>query len=143
MGSALIALAAALFHPRRRTGIPAGFAPFGIQNIDGNLFVTYAIQDAQKHDDVAGRGNGFVDAFDTDGHLLRRFAGRGPLNSPWGIARSLRDHHSGHALDARTTTSREISASTGFQFLFGRALHFQELLVRKRPAGPAYFCLGG
>lgn len=68
--------------------IPADFAPFGIQNIDGDLFVTYAKQNAQKHDDVAGPGNGFVDVFDTDGHLLRRFAGRGPLNSPWGVARA-------------------------------------------------------
>jgi uncharacterized protein (TIGR03118 family) len=68
--------------------IPAGFAPFGIQNIDGDLFVTYAKQNAQKHDDVAGPGNGFVDVFDTDGHLLRRLASRGPLNSPWGIARA-------------------------------------------------------
>jgi uncharacterized protein (TIGR03118 family) len=68
--------------------IPAGYAPFGIQKIDGNLFVTYAKQNAAKHDDVAGAGHGFVDVFDTDGHLLRRFASRGPLNSPWGIARA-------------------------------------------------------
>jgi uncharacterized protein (TIGR03118 family) len=68
--------------------IPAGFAPFGIQNINGDLFVTYAKQNAQKHDDVAGPGNGFVDVFDTDGRLLRRFASRGPLNSPWGVARA-------------------------------------------------------
>ncbi len=68
--------------------IPAGFAPFGIQNINGDLFVTFAKQDAQKHDDVAGPGNGFVDVFDTDGHLRRRFASRGPLNSPWGVARA-------------------------------------------------------
>lgn len=68
--------------------IPAGFAPFGIQNIDGDLFVTYAKQDDVKHDDVAGRGNGFVDVFDTDGHLLRRFASRGKLNSPWGVTRA-------------------------------------------------------
>jgi len=68
--------------------IPAGFAPFGIQNINGDLFVTYAKQNLQKHDDVAGPGNGFVDVFDTDGHLLRRFASRGPLNSPWGVARA-------------------------------------------------------
>jgi uncharacterized protein (TIGR03118 family) len=68
--------------------IPAGFAPFGIQNINGDLFVTYAMQDATKHDDVAGRGNGFVDIFDTDGHLLRRFASRGALNSPWGVTRA-------------------------------------------------------
>src|SRR5215469_11422903 len=68
--------------------IPAGFAPFGIQNINGDLFVTYAKQDDKKHDDVAGLGNGFVDIFDTDGHLLRRFASQGLLNSPWGGARA-------------------------------------------------------
>ncbi|SAL81573.1 hypothetical protein AWB67_05878 [Caballeronia terrestris] len=68
--------------------IPAGYAPFGIANIDGDLFVTYAQQDDQKHDDVAGNGHGFVDVFDTDGHLLRRFASRGSLDSPWGIARA-------------------------------------------------------
>jgi uncharacterized protein (TIGR03118 family) len=65
--------------------IPAGFAPFGIRNVNGDLFVTYAKQNPEKHDDVAGRGNGFVDVFDTDGRLLRRFASRGQLNSPWGI----------------------------------------------------------
>ena len=68
--------------------IPAGFAPFGIQNINGDLFVTYAKQNAAKHDDVAGPGNGFVDVFDTNGHLLQRFASRGSLNSPWGVARA-------------------------------------------------------
>ena len=68
--------------------IPVGYAPFGIQNIDGSLFVTYAKQNAAKHDDVAGPGNGFVDVFDTDGNLLRRFASRGALNSPWGVARA-------------------------------------------------------
>lgn len=66
--------------------IPAGFAPFGIQNVGGDLFVTYAKQDADAHDDVKGAGNGFVDLFDAQGHLLRRFASRGELNSPWGIA---------------------------------------------------------
>ena len=68
--------------------IPAGFAPFGIQNINGDLFVTYAKQNAEQQDDVAGPGNGFVNVFDTNGHLLRRFASRGPLNSPWGVARA-------------------------------------------------------
>jgi uncharacterized protein (TIGR03118 family) len=68
--------------------IPSGYAPFGIQNIDGSLFVTYAKQNAALHDDVAGPGNGFVDVFDTDGNLLQRFASHGPLNSPWGVARA-------------------------------------------------------
>jgi uncharacterized protein (TIGR03118 family) len=68
--------------------IPAGYAPFNIVNLDGDLFVTYAKQDADKEDDVAGTGHGFVDVFDTDGHLIRRFESRGRLNSPWGIARA-------------------------------------------------------
>ena len=68
--------------------IPAGYAPFGISNIDGDLFVTYAKQNASRHDDVAGPGMGFVDVFDTDGHLLRRFASRGPLDAPWAVARA-------------------------------------------------------
>jgi uncharacterized protein (TIGR03118 family) len=71
--------------------IPAGYAPFGIENIDGDLFVTYALQNAAKHDDMAGAGHGFVDVFDTDGHLLSRFTSHGPLNSPWGIARASYD----------------------------------------------------
>jgi len=66
--------------------LPAGYAPFNIQNIDGLLYVTYAKQDAAKHDDVAGAGHGFVDVYDLRGHLLRRLVSRGQLNSPWGLA---------------------------------------------------------
>lgn len=68
--------------------LPAGYAPFGIANIDGDLFVTYALQNDARHDDVSGAGHGFVDVFDTDGHLLRRFASRGSLDSPWGLTRA-------------------------------------------------------
>jgi uncharacterized protein (TIGR03118 family) len=64
--------------------IPSDFAPFGVKNFNGTLFVTYAKQDAAKHDDVAGVGNGFIDEFDTSGKFLGRFATRGPLNSPIG-----------------------------------------------------------
>ena len=49
--------------------IPAGYAPFGIQNLGGSIYVTYAKQDEDKEDDVAGSGNGFVDAFDGAGNL--------------------------------------------------------------------------
>jgi uncharacterized protein (TIGR03118 family) len=66
--------------------IPKHFAPFGIETVNGDIVVTYAKQDADAEDDVAGRGNGFVDVYDTDGNLLRRFERRGALNSPWGIA---------------------------------------------------------
>jgi uncharacterized protein (TIGR03118 family) len=67
-------------------GIPAGFAPFGIQNIHGTLFVTYAKQDADAEDEVTGAGEGFVDAYSLRGKLLARVATRGPLNAPWGLA---------------------------------------------------------
>jgi uncharacterized protein (TIGR03118 family) len=66
--------------------IPHGYAPFGIQNVDGSIIVTYAKQDAAAHDDVPGQGHGFVDRYDTSGHLLGRIANHGQLNSPWGIA---------------------------------------------------------
>jgi len=66
--------------------LPSGYAPFNIQNLGGTLYVTYAVQDAVKKDDVAGPGNGIVDAFDLNGNFLRRVATGGPLNSPWGLA---------------------------------------------------------
>ena len=66
--------------------LPGGFAPFGIQNIGGTIYVTYALQDADKEDEIHGPGLGYVDAYDTDGHLLRRVASAGALNAPWGLA---------------------------------------------------------
>jgi len=65
--------------------IPDGFAPFDVQLLDGDLYVSYAKQDAAKHDDVAGPGNGFVDVYDTSGKLLTRLISHGDLNSPWGL----------------------------------------------------------
>jgi uncharacterized protein (TIGR03118 family) len=52
------------------TSLPAGFAPFNVQNIHGKIFVTFALQDAAKHDDVQGPGNGFVDIFTPSGNLV-------------------------------------------------------------------------
>lgn len=66
--------------------LPIGFAPFGIRAIAGLIYVTYARQDADKQDDVAGAGNGIVNVFLRDGQFVRRFASGGLLNSPWGIA---------------------------------------------------------
>jgi uncharacterized protein (TIGR03118 family) len=66
--------------------LPAGYAPFNIQASGGKLYVTYALQDAAKHDDVAGPGHGFVDVFDTNGNLIQRLVSMGALNSPWGMA---------------------------------------------------------
>jgi uncharacterized protein (TIGR03118 family) len=67
-------------------GIPAGFAPFGIQNLNGHIFVTYAKQDADAHDEVDGGGLGFVSMFGTDGSFQGRVFSHGMLNAPWGLA---------------------------------------------------------
>jgi uncharacterized protein (TIGR03118 family) len=67
-------------------GLPAGYAPFGIQTIGGRVFVSYAKQDEEAADEVAGQGLGFVDVYDTAGNLLERVAQRGQLNAPWGLA---------------------------------------------------------
>jgi uncharacterized protein (TIGR03118 family) len=66
--------------------VPAGFAPFGIQAVGSDLFVTYAKQDAAAHDDVDAQGLGFVDEYDLQGNLVARVATRGQLNAPWGLA---------------------------------------------------------
>ena len=65
--------------------LPTGFAPFNVAAINGNLYVSYAKQDAAKHDDVAGAGNGFIDVYTTDGVLVNRLVSNGALNSPWGM----------------------------------------------------------
>ena len=66
--------------------IPEGFAPFNVQEINGNLYVTFAKQNASKHDDFDFPGFGFVDKFSPKGKLLERLE-HGPwLNAPWGVA---------------------------------------------------------
>jgi uncharacterized protein (TIGR03118 family) len=68
-------------------GIPAGFGPFNIQNIGGQLYITYAkLMAPDNMDDQAGPGNGYVDIFNANGTFVKRFASQGMLNSPWGIA---------------------------------------------------------
>jgi uncharacterized protein (TIGR03118 family) len=66
--------------------LPGGYAPFGIQAIGGDIYVTYAKQDASMTEEVKGKGLGFVDVYTPRGHLIRRVASRGRLNAPWGIA---------------------------------------------------------
>jgi uncharacterized protein (TIGR03118 family) len=66
--------------------LPRGYAPFNIALLEGQLYVAYARQDADAEDEVAGPGRGFVDVFDTSGHLLRRLIAHGHLNAPWGMA---------------------------------------------------------
>ncbi len=79
------------FAPVNTTGftdptMPAGFAPFNVQNIGGLLYVAYAKQAGPDNvDDSAAPGNGYINVFKPDGSLVKRFASQGPLNSPWGM----------------------------------------------------------
>jgi uncharacterized protein (TIGR03118 family) len=70
--------------------LPKGYAPFNVQALGGKIYVTYAKQNADKHDDVEGPGHGFVDVFNLDGTPglaggKERLISRGALNSPWGL----------------------------------------------------------
>jgi uncharacterized protein (TIGR03118 family) len=66
--------------------MPAGYVPFGIAALNNELYVTYAMQDAAKHDEVTGSGLGFVDIFDFNGNFVSRFASGDKLDAPWGLA---------------------------------------------------------
>lgn len=68
--------------------LPAGYAPFGIHQIENRVFVTYALQDAAKLHPVAGESKGIVDEFDWEGKFIRRFATGGTLNAPWGVVKA-------------------------------------------------------
>jgi len=65
--------------------LPVGYAPHGVRVINNAVFVTYAQQDAARHDPMSGAGLGLVDLFQTDGKFMRRMASGGTLNAPWGV----------------------------------------------------------
>lgn len=71
--------------------IPIDFAPFNVQNIGGDLFVTYAKQDALRHDPVHGNGGGFVDIYSPSGKLLKRLQNGPWFDAPWGVVWTPRD----------------------------------------------------
>src|SRR5207344_1059930 len=72
-------------HAFRDPRLPTGYAPFNVAVVNDRVFVTYALQDADREDDVAGAGHGFIDVYGANGRLLKRFASRGVLDSPWGM----------------------------------------------------------
>jgi uncharacterized protein (TIGR03118 family) len=67
-------------------GIPVDYGPFNVQNILGNLYVTYAKTQPGSEDEAHGKGLGFVDVYDADGNLLSHLVQHGKLNAPWGVA---------------------------------------------------------
>jgi uncharacterized protein (TIGR03118 family) len=68
--------------------LPAHFAPFGIQNIGGWIYVSYAMQDAAGEDEVDAPGLGYVDVYTTAGAFVRRLASGRTLNAPWGLSQA-------------------------------------------------------
>ena len=68
--------------------IPSGYAPFNVADIDGKVYVAYAMQDSAAQDDSPGAGHGYVDVFRESGQFDRRLVSAGALNSPWGIAKA-------------------------------------------------------
>jgi uncharacterized protein (TIGR03118 family) len=75
------------------TAAPAGYAPFNVQSRNGMIFVTFARQDAEKHDDVPGRGHGLIDVLDLSTQTFHRLVtgsdaggSLGAIDSPWGVA---------------------------------------------------------
>lgn len=84
----LVTLGKGEFETFTDPNLPSGYAPFGIAAVNGKLYVSYAKQDADAEDDVAGKGNGFIDVFETNGHFDGRLVSRGDLNSPWGIVQA-------------------------------------------------------
>jgi uncharacterized protein (TIGR03118 family) len=66
--------------------LPPNYSPFDVQTLNGELYVTFANRQPGDRDETAGKGLGFVDVFDTSGHLLRRLVSNGHLNAPWGLA---------------------------------------------------------
>ena len=66
--------------------LPAGYAPFGIQNVGGDIVVTFAKRLPGEDDEATGKGLGIVDLFDANGRLVSRIASFGELNAPWGVA---------------------------------------------------------
>jgi uncharacterized protein (TIGR03118 family) len=66
--------------------LPAGYSPFNVQNLGDKIYVAYALRNAANDEEIPGAGNGIVDEFNAEGHLLHRIATGGNLNAPWGLA---------------------------------------------------------
>jgi uncharacterized protein (TIGR03118 family) len=99
--------------------IPDGFAPFNVQNIGGTLFVTYAKQDALRHDPVGGDGFGFVELFSPNGNHVGHLQ-HGPwMNAPWGVVWTTRDFGEfSNAILVGNFRSGWIAAFNGFTHKF-------------------------
>jgi uncharacterized protein (TIGR03118 family) len=99
--------------------IPHGFAPFNIQNIGGTLFVTYARQDAARHDPIGGDGAGFVEIFTPEGKHIGHLEHGDWFNAPWGVVWTTRDFGEfSNAILVGNFRSGWIAAFNGFTHKF-------------------------
>ncbi|MGA2047011.1 MAG: TIGR03118 family protein, partial [Terracidiphilus sp.] len=71
--------------------LPQGYAPYNLQVVGSQVFVTYALQNAAKDGPVLGAGNGIVDIYELDGSFVKRFVSHAQLNAPWGVAKASAD----------------------------------------------------
>jgi uncharacterized protein (TIGR03118 family) len=100
-------------------GVPHGFAPFNVQNIGGTLFVTYAKQDAARHDPVGGDGFGFVELFSPAGKHIGHLEHGDWFNAPWGVVWTTRDFGEfSNAILVGNFRSGWIAAFNGFTHKF-------------------------
>jgi uncharacterized protein (TIGR03118 family) len=100
-------------------GVPRGFAPFNVQNIGGTLFVTYAKQDAPRHDPVGGDGLGFVELFSPAGKHIGHLQHGDWFNAPWGVVWTTRDFGEfSNAILVGNFRSGWIAAFNGFTHKF-------------------------
>jgi len=114
-------------HDANPQHIPAGFAPFNIQNIGGSLFVTYAKQNPEKHDDVPGAGFGYVEIYTPGGKHIGHLQ-HGPwLNSPWGVVWTPRDFgRFSNSILVGNFGSGWIAAFNGFTYRFEGFLQYPD-----------------
>jgi uncharacterized protein (TIGR03118 family) len=99
--------------------VPRGFAPFNIQNIGGTLFVTYAKQDAPRHDPVGGAGFGYVELFSPEGKHIGHLEHGDWFNAPWGAVWTTRDFGEfSNAILVGNFRSGWIAAFNGFTHKF-------------------------
>jgi uncharacterized protein (TIGR03118 family) len=99
--------------------VPRGFAPFNVQNIGGTLFVTYAKQDAPRHDPVGGTGFGYVEIFTPEGKHIGHLQHGDWFNAPWGAVWTTRDFGEfSNAILVGNFRSGWIAAFNGFTHKF-------------------------
>ena len=109
--------------------LPPGFAPFGIQDFGGLVYVAFAA--------ASGASGGYIDIFSEKGTFLKQVAHGAPLNQPWGLAIAPRNFGplSNTLLVSNNTNTGTINAFNSITGQFvgtikdtdGKAIHIDQL----------------